>query len=264
MTKVGKCKLCEQQNDLQLSHAVGDSVFKKIFRKNSGKAISLSDGDYDIVYSCDSWAEYQLCKCCERYLNTEYEQYSLGVLRGNKAKVSKSQLGIYFSDVDLHKLNMYFLSIFWRAANSGHPSYRNAVMLEDDNNYLKEAIFQNKQVPLNRFSVKIHRVVDLSPEGGFTDHQLKDVILSPICRIHDNDKINRISICFMFEGFFIEIFMPGLKMKERNQYGVIHKSKSQLVVPYINIFDIPEMFELMVHNYGKYVEGKSRVKANEC
>lgn len=262
MNNVVKCKLCEQHKDLQRSHAVGDSIFKKIFRKNSGKAISLSDGDQDIAYSSDSWTEYQLCKSCERYLNNEYEQYSLGVLRGKNVNISKTKIGILFSNVDLQKLNMYFLSILWRSANSGHPSYRNAVMFEDDNDYLRASILQNKPVPLRRFSVKICRVVDLSPEGGFTDFDLKGVILSPICRTQDKDKVNRISVCFMFEGFFIEIFMPGLKMEKRNQYGIIRKSKSQLVAPYLNIFDIPEMFDLMVLNYGKYAEGKSRVKAN--
>jgi len=67
----------------------------------------------------------------------------------------------------------------------------------------------------------------------------------------------------MFEGFFIEIYVKGLKLKDRSKYGVLNKGKELLVVPYLNLFDIDEVFDLMVKNYGKYVEGNSKVKANK-
>lgn len=80
MPELGSCKLCNKQKDLQLSHAVGDSVFRRIFKTNSGKGISVTRGDEDITYSSDSWAEHQLCSDCEMLLNLKYEKYSLGVL----------------------------------------------------------------------------------------------------------------------------------------------------------------------------------------
>lgn len=263
MPELGKCKLCNEQKDLQLSHAVGDSVFKKIFRTNSGKAISITSGNEDISYCSDSWAEHQLCAGCEELLNVEYEKYSLGVLRGQGCLFSKTNLGISFSGLDQHKLVMYFLSIYWRAANSRHPSYKNAVILEQDNEYLRNAIFYNLKIPSGKFSVKVSRVIDLSEGKGFTPGNIKELIVSPFCRIYKKHKVNNISVCFMFEGFFIEVYIKALKMNERNKYGVLSKAKSNLVIPYLNLFDIEEIVDLMVTGYGKHIEGSSRVKANK-
>lgn len=259
MPEVGKCKLCNKQKDLQLSHAVGDSVFKKVFRTNSGKAISVTSGDEAIGYCSDSWAEHQLCADCEKLLNLEYEQYSLGVLRGKKCTFSKSDFGLSFSGLDQNKLIMYFLSIYWRAANSGHPSYENTVILEHDNEYLRNALLNNLKIPSGKFSVKVSRVIDLSESKGFTPEGIKEFIVSPFCRIHETDKVNNISVCFMFEGFFIEVYIKALKIKERKKHGVLSKAKGSLVIPYLNLFDIEEIVGLMVTGYGKYVEGNSRV-----
>ncbi|MGV3002075.1 hypothetical protein [Vibrio sp. E150_018] len=263
MPVVGKCKLCNQQKDLQMSHAVGDSIFKKISRTNSGKGISLTSGDEAIGYSCDSWAGYQLCLDCERLLNIEYEQYSLGVLRGKNCQLSKTDLGLTFKELDQQKLIMYFLSIYWRAANSGHSAYKNVVIIDDDNEYLRNSILNNTKIPDGKFSIKISRVVDLSDSKRFSPDSIKQIVVSPFCRVYENRKLENASICFMFEGFFIEIYVKGLKLKDRSKYGVLAKSKRLLVVPYLNLFKIDEVIDLMVKNYGEYVEGNSKVKANK-
>lgn len=260
MLEIGKCKLCKEQKALHLSHAVGDSVFKKLFRSNSGKGISITSGNEDIAYCSDSWAEHQLCADCEKLLNVEYEKYSLGVLRGQNCSFDKTELGLSFVGLDQHKLIMYFLSIYWRAANSGHSAYKNALILKQDNEYLRNAIFNNKNIPSAKFSVKISRVIDLSESKGFTPESIKELIVSPFFRIDENKKVSTISICFMFEGFFIEVYITALSIKRRKQHGVLSKAKSNIVIPYINLFDIEEIVDLMVTGYGKYIDGNCRVK----
>jgi hypothetical protein len=73
--------------------------------------------------------------------------------------------------------------------------------------------------------VKISRLIDLTKTGGFSLDNLKALIVSPFCRVHEDKRVRHISVCFAFEGFFIEIFMPGLKLKRRNELGVIHLKK---------------------------------------
>jgi len=158
---------------------------------------------------------------------------------------------------------MYFLSIYWRAANSGHSAYKNVVIIDNDNEYLRSSILNNTKIPAAKFSVKVSRVIDLSDSKGFSPDSIKQIIVSPFCRVYENNKLENVSICFMFEGFFIEIYVKGLKLKDRSKYGVLNKGKELLVVPYLNLFDIDEVFDLMVKNYGKYVEGNSKVKANK-
>lgn len=263
MPIVEKCKLCNQQKDLQVSHAVGDSIFKKIFRTNSGKGITLTSGDEAIGYSSDSWAEHQLCLDCEKLLNIEYEQYALGVLRGKNCQLSKTDFGLTFKELEQQKLIMYFLSIYWRAANSGHSAYKNVVIIDRDNESLRNSILNNTKIPAGKFSIKVSRVIDFSKSKGFSPDSIKQIIVSPFCRVYENSKLENVSICFMFEGFFIEIYLKGLKLKNRSKYGVLAKTNKLLIVPYLNLFDIKEVFELMVKNYGKYVEGNSKVKANK-
>jgi hypothetical protein len=255
------CKLCQIGTDIQKSHAIADSVFKKIFRGDSGKAITFSRDSEDITYSSDSWWDHQLCSCCEKKLNENYEKYSLQVLRGHKGEFSRTENGLTFSDIDLHKLNMFFLSIFWRAANSGHDAYKNVVILDSDNEYLRQALLHDEKVPISRLSVKIERLIDRTLEGGFSLETLRSLIISPFCQIHEDRKLNHVSVCFVFEGFYIQVYMPGLKLKQRAKPGVVNKSKRMLQVPYVHIFDIDGIMDLFVDGYGKYVEGKSKVRS---
>jgi len=261
--RLGKCKLCTKQRDLQLSHAIGNSVFRKIFRSNNGKGISLTSGDEDIVYSSDSWAEHQLCLSCEKLLNREYEQYSIGILRGKNCSFSKSKLGLTFKGLNQHKLILYFLSIYWRAANSGHSAYKNTIIADRDNEYLRDIILNNKKISPSKYSVKISRVIDLSRSKGFSLENIKQLVVSPFFRIQKSSKFKNISLCFMFEGFFIEVYLKGLSLKSRAKHGVLSKTKNLLFVPYLNLFDIEEIVDLMVKNYGKHIEGNSKIKANK-
>jgi hypothetical protein len=256
------CKLCLAKAELKNSHAIGDSVFKRLYRKksNSGKAIVLTLDDENIKYSSDSWSEHQLCNSCEKLLNTSYETYSLGVLRGKKVEVDKTSIGIKFSKIDQHTFILYFLSILWRMANSNHESYKNAVISESDSEYLRVAILNKSKIPSGKFSIKISRVIDYTKNKGFSSDSIKELIVSPFPRNYEN---NNYSVCFMFEGFFIEIFMPSLKLKERNIVGVLNKQKSILIAPYLDIFKIDEIVKLMAINYGKQRQGRSKVKANK-
>ena len=80
---MAKCQLCLQENKLQNSHIIPNAIFKKLFRSNNGKAISLSsNAEQWIEHGSDSWHEELLCRDCEQLLSTNYEKYSIELLRG--------------------------------------------------------------------------------------------------------------------------------------------------------------------------------------
>lgn len=256
-----KCKLCLNESALQNSHVIGDSVFKKIFRSNSGKAISLSTCEKNIKYSNDSWAEPLLCSKCEKYLNENFEQYSLATLRGKNIRVRKTGYGVIFSDVNLRKLNLYFISLLWRAANSRHDAYLDVFLDVETNEYLRRAIFLSYEIPLSKLSVKVSRLIDRT-KNGFTLDILKNIVVSPFTKIETTDGKRIKTICFVFEGFFVEFLIPGLTSKFRNENGVIHKSKKLITIPFVNVLEINEIFDNMVINYGKHIEGRSDINHN--
>jgi hypothetical protein len=256
--KTGKCSLCLTTKALKRSHAIPDSIFKKIFKANDGKAIRFNDDDTShITYSSDSWWEYQLCTECEQHLNNSYEQYSLSAIRGGKGNVLTHERGVTFKKIDISKLQLFFISIFWRAANSKNEAYQNICISEQLNNEIRLHLLNKKCVPLVLITVKISRLIDKTPKNGFDLTALKSMIISPFSRCLPNQKF---SFCFTFEGFFIELFTPGLGYKNRPTTGLINPSKEVIIAPFIDIFDIPEVLQLLITGYGKYEENKIKFR----
>jgi len=247
----GTCGLCLKPEILKKSHAIVDSIFKRIFRVNDGKGILLTLDEQDISYSSDSWWQHQLCNDCEGLLNNEYEHYSLRVLRGGAGRVTKLDGGISFNEIDQHKLNMFFLSILWRASVSRHKAYSGVFLGKDINEYLRVSLFSNVRIPIGNISVRLSRLCDKNDSRGFSMSSLKQLILSPF--------FNGSEYCFAFEGFLVKISFPGIKLSKRSAAGVIRSNKKILLVPFECIFDIPELRELMIKNYGKHIEGRSRI-----
>ncbi|WP_276756339.1 hypothetical protein [Pseudoalteromonas marina] len=254
---LGNCKLCDQYKELQKSHAIGNAVFKKVFRTLSGKGIALANGNNPIMYSSDSWAEFQLCKYCEQFLNQEFEAYSLALLRGQKGFIKHPE-GVSFPEAKQSVLIKYFLSIYFRAALSGQSSYKSIGITKEDINLLKSVFRDEKRIPSSIYHVQISRVIDMSEEQGFSDEAIKQIICAPFVRLN-TVKLGSISVCFMFEGFFIEIFVTGMKIKKRKSKGVLNSKRSILFVPYVNLFQLDEIVELMVSNLDKYEKGNHSI-----
>lgn len=257
------CKLCRQLKELQLSHAIPNSVFKSLKKKNSGKLILLSGSDNEIVYSSDSLAEYQLCRECEKKLNENYEAYALALLRNQDKSIKKVRAieGIYLSNINSKKLILFVLSVFWRAANSAHPAYQLAKLSTEDNEYLRTAILDDQNIPASKFSVSIAKLIDTTPMGGFSDTDLKDVIAPPILRSNYLYESGRRSYFFIFIGLYFEVVLPpGKSFRERQSKGVLLNNRTTLCIPDIPIVEIPEFVQLMGINQKKVADGKSRVK----
>lgn len=250
------CALCLKNVPLQKSHVIPDSIFKRIFRTNSGKGISFStDEDSSVEYTSDSWSEPLLCEGCESALNEKYENYSLALLRGAKGKVLKHEKGVTFSDVDLVTFHLFVISIFWRSAVSQHYAFQKVFIPEPWKDKVRLSLYAKISVPVSRISVKISRLIDKS-DNGFSLESLKQIVLSPFFR----DQKERFSFCFLFEGFFIEILFPGLRFSERSKIGIIYPNRNGFMAPYLSIFDVPEIFELLVAGYKKNELGKVKIK----
>lgn len=254
------CRLCFKESELKRSHAIPDTVFKKILRGNSGKSIVVPGGGNNPVhYSSDSWDSLQLCGNCETLLNENYEDYSIKVLRGTLGQFKKHDMGVTFSQINTSKLINFFIAVFWRAANSRHNSYSKVYIPEPWNKQIGEMLLAIKTVPLKLATVKLSRSIDYTKNDGFSPQDLRSIIMSPFFRRH---KYGHFSFCFVFEGFLVEIYIPGLKISERKKHGVINKTANMIVVPFIDIFDVPEMKECLVAAYGKHIHGHVTFETN--
>lgn len=229
------CALCLEFKHLQNSHIIPNSSFRKI--KKNGKAILVS-ADKPVSNTQDSWYEPQLCEDCEKLLS-KFEVYALSVLREKNVKTIINDKSISFVDIDVQKIQLFFLSIFWRAANSEKSEYKRVCLPEPWNNELRQYILSNKSVPLNSVTVKISYLTHHGQRNSDNEKALKGMIAMPFHREH---LYNRFSFCFLMEGFFIEFFTPGFGFKRE---GIVNPKRNVITMLFINEYDIPEFRECL-------------------
>ena len=234
------CALCLEFKDLKHSHAIPNSFFKELTKGSDGKKglqaiVVTGDSDTYAKRTNESWWTEQLCLDCEQRINQKYEKYCLAHLRGQRGRKIRHDGGITFKEFDLEKLQLFSLSIFWRAANSEHPSYSRVFIPEPWNDELRKHILDERPVPLGLATVKVSHLKDKRKNGIITDKALTEIIMTPFHRLLNN----RISFFFIMEGFLVEISTLW-RFRERQVRGVLNPKQNILVCPFIHPYDIPE------------------------
>ncbi|MCB0832450.1 MAG: hypothetical protein KDK04_14020 [Candidatus Competibacteraceae bacterium] len=225
---------------------------------NSGKAIVMPEAKNEPVhYSSDSWATFQLCADCESLLNREYERYSIGVFRNSGQCAQKHDYGVTFSGINTQCLFGFLVAVLWRAASSTHPAYAKVILPEPWSEPIRKSLLNVQLIPSGIVSIKVSKLIDRSPKNGFSQENLKQLVMSPFFRRMRKGKY---SFCLVFEGFFFELFFPALSVSQRNKQGFLKRNKRMFMAPYLNVFDIPEMVECMATGYGKFINGQVTFK----
>ena len=76
---------------------------------------------------------------------------------------------------------------------------------------LREAILNNSKVPLNKYAVRVYKLIDSTGcEKNFEKVVLKNFLVSPYIK-RPSVLPGRTTICFVFEGVYIEIIEGGVK-----------------------------------------------------
>lgn len=240
---LGKCKLCDKHEELQNSHAIGNSVFKKILSRSNGNAIKISLNQDKIIRTNDSWATKQLCRDCEALFNNRFENYSYAALRLKRPDIvlKKFTNGISFNGINQRTLILYFLSIYWRGANSNHSSYKELQISNEINNYLKSLFINSGKIDHKAVNVRVGILKDNA--NHLSQETLTGILSTPFLRI---DK-KSLSFCFIIEGYFVEIFFMFMSYKKRSRKGFLDEKSTILFLPYIHILDIPELKTALAH-----------------
>jgi hypothetical protein len=183
MTRTGICRLCLKRQPLCDSHALPNSVFKYILRKNAGKAIVITDDATSPARkSSDTWDAELLCAECEKKLNREYDAYGMAVFRGHKGSVRADRNSVELLHIDRRRLRMFFLSVVWRVSVSHHPSYSNIDLPHAWEEELRSAFDEERAIPDSRYTVALYKMRDSTPVGGFSNDDLRSFIAAPFGR----------------------------------------------------------------------------------
>ncbi len=200
----------------------------------------------------------QLCKRCESKLNTYYEDYSQKVLR-NKFGSERTESGVSFQNIDTQIIRSFVAAILWRVSISDHKNYAAITLSDKLNEKLRFTLNTSSEISKRTFSVRGFKLID-STEGGFSRKNLRDCIISPFMRTYMDANHKSVQVvCFLFLGFFFEVFISGVPSGSEYHHEFIGYSKTSYVFPFLEITEIPELFELMVIAYGKNAEGLSAI-----
>lgn len=217
----GICLYCEEYEELKRSHTINRTFFSQLLKScaetNAARVISLSS---EIIRnSNDNWTDYLLCNCCESYFNQYFDGYGANALRGRieGQTVLETKNCVIYQNIDSSKIILYILSLYWRGAKSRHPSYQFLVTSDGIHNYLKNTL-KSRRLESKYFNVKISVLYDSF--GATNKETIKHMMISPFRRIYEQH--DAFSFCFLFEGFFIEIFFGRLRysMKKKGEWLV--------------------------------------------
>jgi hypothetical protein len=252
----GICALCRQHEELKQSHIVPNSVFRRIKRGNHGKLIKLSDAtDGPVHHSIDSWCEYLLCKKCEHTIG-RYEKAALEALRGErKGSAHIHEAGITFRAFDYATLKLFFTSLLWRAHVSTLVEYSKVGLLPHTADDARKSLLAGRALRSVDLGCRLSLLFDPTP-NGFSQDSIKQLIVSPFSRV----KSSFVSFVFVFEGYVIEFYVPRARRRHSDKHGFLRRT-TVWYVPKVNIFDIPELVELLVSGYEKAARGDVKLSS---
>jgi hypothetical protein len=256
--EIGECKPCKCTKELMDSHIIPNVMFNRILKMNNGWAITFQDDEESWVErNSGSWSEFLLCSQCEGILNNNYENYSIAAIRNslNSIEFKKNPKDITFKNIDLNKFQLFWASILWRSSVSTLEEYSKVKLPLTYEGEIRECIFNSKKIRTSLLDIRIFRIYDKTP-NGFDMESIKSAIISPFCRTYNN----QISFHFLLEGFYVVFLIPGYKIGNRAKQGLLKPTRNVLLVPFKDIFEIPEVVNLLTTAYRKHHNGKSKIK----
>ena len=246
--------MCNNWSTLQKSHAIPDSLFRRLFAQGSGSAIALdNDPDSRIQRSQDSWDEPLLCSGCESQLNTQYDTYGDRFSKGLGIAVSQRGTVVQISNVDVQRLRMYFVSVLWRMAESSHENYQYVILTRQQRETIAICLRENTSVSERILSVRLHQLVDSSGSDAFAQDGIDGLIVSPWCDVAERTEV--VTFQFFHTGYLVSVRFPGLSISHRRKQGVLAGNLGVLMVPQIDLSAIPKLMNVLMINIGKHDQG---------
>ena len=230
--KYGKCGLCLQVKDLVDSHAMPESAFKLILGDGSGKMIQVTE--LGASTSKDTGGQFIFCGCCEKQLNQDFDQYGIGVLKGENGSAERLTDGVHFSNIDTKRLRMFVLSTLWRISISKHRYFAQVQLSESLETELYQHVKNNTVLLKGRIPVGIYRLTNKNQHFGFSMNELRKMVFAPFITSHQ-------SVVFVMYGFALECFIGKIKRKYVKHSGILVNNKSTYLSRYQEFSKIPEI-----------------------
>ncbi len=140
---IGKCKLCQEETNLQKSHIMPEFVFRPMY-DDIGRAIAFNPSADEKGYIQNGPKEYMLCRNCEEIININ-ETYASKLFKSKFRSVQSLKIANKYrvSGINYKKLKLFSMSILWRASVSSHRMFKFVNCGEKHNEILRSRLIMS-------------------------------------------------------------------------------------------------------------------------
>jgi hypothetical protein len=201
----------------------------------------------------EQYSHELLCHECEQLLSKSYEDYSIGALQGRK-KVALS--GRYLNKIDVPTIELFLLSIIWKAAVSTNDAFNEVTIGSDTLEKMRQALINGKPDKTIPFSFKVTKLT-LEADDGIGNEELAGFQMK-ISRTTHNGKT---AFKFLLLGFLIACISPkASSAQKRKEDGFLTASQSRIKCDEMHVLDVPEILALLKTAAKKDREGLTLIK----
>jgi hypothetical protein len=249
----GTCRLCLAVAELRRSHIIPNALFKRIKQRDAGKAVRFDDATDSVVeHTSESWWEYLLCEACEAQLG-RLDKYGVEALERARKAAKRRSDGVVLKPLEYALLKGFFTALVWRAAIATIDEFHQVQLAAKAAEVLRNSLLEGQALSPRRLACRLAILFDPTPvaRGGLDADNFGQLICSPRLR----EISRRASFLFLLDGFLIEVFASDPPSNAWRGLGIL-KDVQQVYIPPRNIFDVPELKDLLVVGFGKDAAGK--------
>jgi hypothetical protein len=233
---LGKCALCLLQKDLQASHLMPRSLYKKTRSSGPGNQDPIIVKSSGLRRTSHQVKNYVLCRDCEHRFNINGEGYVmtlvtdrngtfplLDMLNASTATVKKAEFATYSAGVtpqiDRVKLAFFAISVIWRASiHTWHLQDGETVKLDLGRRYNEEI----RQYLMGAIPVPKNAALSVV---ACTDRDNQNMFFMP----SENRAVKDRSVGFMARGIVFRFQISNTVSPPLRRLSIINDSDQQLM-----------------------------------
>ena len=250
------CAKCQNATQLSASHSIPMSFFRKILkRQGGGQFVEIKIGAKKNRLIQNTGSSPILCKTCECWFNTNYDQY---IDRTLNTVASPRTVGDLkkpiFLRTETNRMSQFILSVFWRASLSNDPIYERFKPPPRISKDLADLLFHRPDEIRKRFSFSVHKlhfgVSSLPPSIA------EDFVMPPGIVRDSSGKSE--AWRFAGRGWLFTAYCPRLSSTQVDRLQCYRPDKRVIRAPRRDVLGDPDMFEILKAGFEKDRNGHTK------
>lgn len=238
---LSQCKFCLKEKQLIKAHIIPKWAFSYLYPENEDNRIPLmlASKDGQVRRPIGPYDMNILCGECDNLLG-KYDNYAKNIFIDGKLE-ERGEAAYLIKDVDFKKLQLFLLSVVWRASISGSPEFERISLGVYEERIREILISQESLNPVPLFNYQF--VVTKFEEGN-----LPFDVVNKTIQIPHTQKISGVNVAVLYFPRALKVY---LKLDKRKFEGSIEKvaiyQKEGLIIAKAGVYEKSDEFKAMVN-----------------